>query len=561
MVYIIADNVVSPLGMTTMENYQAVMAGSSALKRYNHHWGLPDPFTASLFTDEQMQRIDVDGLTRFESLVACSIDEALTQTDIDVANDRIIFILSTTKANIEMLNDDSDVSPASAAHNIANYIGFVNPPIVACNACISGVSAIILAQRLLELDCYDYAVVCGADVQNKFTMSGFQSLKAVSEDKCRPFDIERLGLNLGEAAATIILQRDYRPKSWGILKGAVRNDGYHISSPSKDGEGARLALQAIDAVNYKDEIAFINAHGTATMFNDQMESVALERAGLSEIPVNALKGYFGHTLGAAGVLETILSLQAVKNNIILGTMGYEECGVSGKILLSTVPKITSKPGFVKMISGFGGCNGTLLVTNGEHDNCKKSCASYIKIHKLQLTSEYLQIDGRIIDKKPNNIEWLTYLYKKYVGDYPKFYKMDGLSKLGFIASELLLNREEDCESDARDDRAIVFCNSSSSIGADKKYYESISDLDNYFPSPSVFVYTLPNIVAGEVAIRHNYRGETSFFILNNQDENLMDQIFTSACEDENTHSLLGGWLDYKEESDFIADLFLAQVKR
>ena len=183
------------------------------------------------------------------------------------------------------------------------------------------------------------------------------------------------------------------------------------------------------------------------------------------------------------------------------------------------------------------------------------------MHKLRLTSSSLQIDGKTIENNPVNGEWLTYLYKKYVGDYPKFYKMDGLSKLGFLASEMLLDMEEDCKSENRDDRAIVFCNNSSSIGADKKFQESISDLDNFYPSPSVFVYTLPNIVAGEVAIRHKYRGETSFFILNNQDENLMNQIFKATCADEKTRSLLGGWLDYKEESDFIADLFIAQVMR
>lgn len=561
MVYIIADNVVSPLGMTTMENYQALMAGSSALQHYDHHWGLPEPFTASLFTKEQEQKISIDGLTRFESLAVCSITKALAQTRIDVSSNRIVFILSTTKANIEMLDGGVDVGPASAAQNIANYIGFSTQPIVACNACISGVSAIIMAQRLLELNCYDYAVVCGADVQNKFTVSGFQSLKAVSEETCRPFDIERLGLNLGEAAATIVLQRDYAPDCWGVIKGAVRNDGFHISSPSKDGEGAKLALQAIEAVNFKDEIAFINAHGTATMFNDQMESVAIERAGLSDILVNALKGYFGHTLGAAGIMETVISLQSIKANRILGTKGYEERGVSGKIQLSAVHQTTDKLGFVKMISGFGGCNGAFLVTKGKQDISRKSCTSYLKMHKLRLTSSSLQIDGKTIENNPVNGEWLTYLYKKYVGDYPKFYKMDGLSKLGFLASEMLLDMEEDCKSENRDDRAIVFCNNSSSIGADKKFQESISDLDNFYPSPSVFVYTLPNIVAGEVAIRHKYRGETSFFILNNQDENLMNQIFKATCADEKTRSLLGGWLDYKEESDFIADLFIAQVKR
>ena len=96
----------------------------------------------------------------------------------------------------------------AAAERIARHLGFTTMPLVVCNACISGVSAIVAALRLLEAGAYDYAVVCGADVQNKFTVSGFQSLKAVAEDACRPFDIERIGLNLGEAAATIVFSND-----------------------------------------------------------------------------------------------------------------------------------------------------------------------------------------------------------------------------------------------------------------------------------------------------------------------------------------------------------------
>ena len=562
MVYCVANNILSPLGMTTAENYQAVKSGRSALQRYERHWGLPDAFTASLFSEEQNRQQQIAGLTRFESLVVRSVQSALSQTTLDVASRRVVFILSTTKANIEQLMQGTDCNPAAAAQRTATAIGVTTQPVVACNACISGVSAIVLAQRLLEADDYDYAIVCGADVQNVFTVSGFQSLKAVAEDDCRPFDIERLGLNLGEAAATMVLQRQPIDDAWCIVRGAIRNDGYHISSPSKFGEGACQALTAAVGQTNPELLAFINAHGTATMFNDQMESVAIERAGMQDIPINGYKGYFGHTLGAAGVLETILSMAAVDDHTVLGTRGFAERGVSGKMKLSAAHTTTQRQAFVKMISGFGGCNGALLVTKHAVEK-QRTKVSYRKTHQLLLTPQKLVIDGQLVCEASVEGKWLTQLYKEYIGDYPKFYKMDGLSRLGFIASELLLRCEND-ERDGdiaaqepalqgRDDRAIVLCNHSSSIAADRKFLASIA-----FPSPSVFVYTLPNIVTGEIAIRHQYRGETSFYILPERDEVLMHQLFNSAFSDEHTNSLLGGWLDYEDSQHFEAALWIAQ---
>ena len=557
MAYILATNITSPLGSTTDENYRAVKAGRSALRRYEGLWGLPEPFTASLFTEEQQRALAVEGLTRFESLVVRSASQAMGQLPaVDFTAENVIFILSTTKADLEPL-------PLTAQH-IANHLGFTTEPVVVSNACISGVAAIILAQRLLDGGQYDYAVVCGADVQNRFTVSGFQSLKAVSENECRPFDMERMGLNLGEAAATIVLSshegKDQR--AFCLEKGAIRNDAFHISSPSKNGEGAWLALQAILPTlathpSPQDSLAFINAHGTATMFNDQMESVAIERAGLNSIPVNGLKGYYGHTLGAAGVLETIVSMAALHDHTILATRGFEERGVSGKISVTTSNSTTDKTAFVKMISGFGGGNGGIVVKRPSEalDSTEsiETIEAIAPTHRVILTPTAATIDGVPVQGDVS----LTSLYKHFVDDYPKYYKMDGLSRLGFIASELLLQAEKKGNNDnpLQNERAIVLFNSSSSIVADQKFLETIAD-DNFFPSPSVFVYTLPNIVTGEIAMRNGYHGETSFYVLARRNEELMRQIIKSTFQDSTLKSMITGWLDYYGEDDYVADLML-----
>ena len=572
MVYKIADNILSPLGATTAENYQAVKAGRSALARYDQRWSLPDKvLTASLFSQEQEQQFLISGLSRFESMVVMSVREALSQTTLDVSQPNVILIISTTKGDVELLEESPEadhLSPADSAQRIARELGFTTDPIVVCNACISGLSALILASRLLEDGQYDHAVVCGADSQSRFIVSGFQSLKALSPEPCRPFDMERMGLNLGEAAATMILSNG--SGDWTIGHGAIRNDATHISNPAKNGEGSYLALKTIIDDNDKESLAFINAHGTATIFNDQMESVAIERAGLADIPVNAYKGCYGHTMGAAGVLETILSMAALDDQTILATQGFEELGVSGHISLSASHQSTSKSAFVKMLSGFGGCNAALLFEEGGMRNEERdylvgkklkleySPSSFLlprsSSHSVLIRPDAVEVDGRHLPIDAFGKDLLTALYRQYVGDYPKYYKMDPLSRLGFIASELLLQAEGAERFVACDDRAVIFFNHSSSVCADRQYIETIADPDNCFPSPSVFVYTLPNIVTGEIAIRNGYHGETSFYILPRQDDRLMQQILQASSLDSTTQSILCGWLNYEDDTHFVADL-------
>jgi 3-oxoacyl-[acyl-carrier-protein] synthase-1 len=134
--------------------------------------------------------------------------------------------------------------------------------------------------------------------------------------------------------------------------------------------------------------------------------------------------------------------------------------------------------------------------------------------------------------------------------------MDVLCRLGFVASELLLQAENNRKETPRDDRAIILFNRSSSIQADEAYQASIQDAEDYFPSPAAFVYTLPNIVTGEIAIRNHYQGETSFYILPERDDILMKQILEASLGDPSTQSILGGWIDYEDDKHFEARITL-----
>lgn len=571
MAYVWADNIISPLGATSEENYLSVKAGKSGLRAYPAgSRGIPEGFTASL----------LPSIISLEELAYRSAYQALKSFPVKINTQRVAFILSSTKGPIERLGkeDDEAADMAAAAQRIAHRLGIPSKPFVVCNACVSGLSALILATRLLSQNHYDYAVVCGVDTPSRFIISGFQSLKALSPVPCRPFDMERFGLNLGEAAATMVLGRQApagATEAWRLEKGYIRNDAYHISAPSKTSEGLYKALMETMKGVEKEDLAFINAHGTATLFNDQMESVAIQRAGLTDVPVNALKGYVGHTLGAAGILETVLSMKAAADHTVIGTKGYQELGVSGQLDLSAEHRSTDKHAFIKMLSGFGGCNATLLAQPIKSVSWEKAdytgspsrrFALTVK-HRVRILPSGVWVDGSpfSVANEKASMSLLTALYKQKIGDYPKYYKMDALCRLGFVASELLLQAEqkqrtahETAPYPADDSRAIVLFNHSSSIYSDKKYLETIRDQDNYYPSPSVFVYTLPNIVTGEVAIRNGYHGETSFYILPDKDERQMQEVLATTCLDPKTKSVLAGWIDYQDADHFDADLYIAE---
>lgn len=702
MIIKLADNIISPLGVGTRENYEAVKAGRSALRSYPATELLPSGYFASLIDDSVLEPLYASlglasdtathssvqktpsapdgGYTVFEKRCITCAAAAIREAGIDPSSGRVIFIISTTKANVELLDGHADAgsgekasadaeskvsadslpgchhsvgagcadrarpdalpdrrTPASAAMQVSRYFGNPNTSLVVSNACISGLAAQIEAMRLLDAGTYDYAIVIGADVVGRFVISGFQSLKALSAEQCRPFDAARCGLNLGDAAACIVYassrifpfqdtsEEGHGPlsagrdpgKLWTLGSGDVCNDANHISGPSRTGEGSYRALVKTLGLEYRpwqpgtetgqdspaaasaetsanpaaqpllDDIAFVNVHGTSTLYNDEMESFALTRAGLQNTHVNTLKGYFGHTLGAAGVLETILSMAAVEDGTVLGTRGFENIGVSNPLNISpSHGKIEDgRHSFVKLLSGFGGCNAAALFTlkhiQARHGAGEQNNGGRI-LHSVEITPEWVVLDGNKLQTEGAGAALLENIYRRYVGDWPKFFKMDPLARLGFLASELLLKAEaneqrgegnmllpisgqgpasspaaagaqHDCRLRETDTRAVILFNRSGSLADDLNYQKGIDGPD-HLGSPSLFVYTLPNIVTGEIAIRNKYYSETSFYCIPQPDEALMEKIVSQSIGPG--ESAIAGWCECSGENDFYAKMFI-----
>ena len=380
-VYAIGDCIISPLGYTSEQTYKAIVNGESKLELHCGTFDLPQPFFGSIFERDSLDSEFYSETGTDNNILYSTVEKAailaamraIRNASIDPAADNVIFVISSTKGNISKASGGlmpNDESPYvwSSSNRIAQFFGNKNKPVTVSLACTSGIVAQIAAMRALKYGGsngtqYKYAVVIGAEELSKFIISGFQSFRALSTERCMPFDKDRKGLNLGESAAAIVytIGTDIPKNSLVMQSGAIRNDANHISAPSRTAEGLCRAISALNAD--KEKISFINAHGTATLYNDDMESVSIERSGWSNIPVNSLKGYLGHTLGAAGVVETILSCYAVRNGVILPCKGTVTPGTVGQInpcMELTVQSMSHKNCFVKLISGFGGSNAAAL---------------------------------------------------------------------------------------------------------------------------------------------------------------------------------------------------------
>lgn len=371
-IFISADNIFSPLGANTAENFSQLKNNVSGIKLHDDLIMSGQPFYASLFdsTKAFAAEANQNDYTKFEKLLITSIKNALDNSKINTRSKKTVLIISSTKGNISLLETETcskalqtRISLNTSAKLVAEHFGFTNKPVVVSNACISGLLAILTGMRLIRSGQYENAVVAGADVISKFVLSGFQSFQAISATLCKPFDAARDGINLGEGAGTVILTSNKEHSSGIKVKGgSVSNDANHISGPSRTGEELYLAVaRAMEDANLSaKEINFISAHGTATIYNDEMEAKAITLAGMQSAPLNSLKGYYGHTLGAAGIIESIISMQSLKEDVIIPTMGFKNMGVTQPVNVCASLYRSTLQHCLKTASGFGGCNAAMI---------------------------------------------------------------------------------------------------------------------------------------------------------------------------------------------------------
>lgn len=368
--YITDYNCVTPLGFNAEDNWQNVLDGKSGIRKHDLFDSQP-PFHAGIIDNNELESIftaefESENFTRLEKMLLLSLKPLIEKNGV---TEKTVFILSTTKGNVSLLKNK--IAPPEEAYlsmlakTIADVFGFKSKPVVISNACVSGVMAVSVAKNMIESGLYEDAYVLAGDEVSEFVISGFNSFQAMSSEPCKPYDENRDGITIGEAAAALYITST--PPTDGIyfeiLGESAVNDANHISGPSRTGEGLfRTIENALNEAQISaEQLDYLSAHGTATIYNDEMECIAFTRAGLQNTPVNSLKGFYGHCLGASGLLEIIIAMESARNNILIKSLNLKEQGVSHPLNVITENKAQEIEYILKTASGFGGSNAAIIL--------------------------------------------------------------------------------------------------------------------------------------------------------------------------------------------------------
>ena len=327
---------------------------------------------------------------RTMSLLLSALEEAVKNYDGDISdgNKRVGVCFGTTVAsqlnNIQFYKEfketgESCIEPVdkylkgNLAETIARKYKLKGPRSVVVNACSSGADAIGIAMSWLKNNMCDIAIAGGADELNKIPLCGFNSLGIMSDVPCAPFDRDRKGLNLGEGAGVLILEReeiyskrDTAPKVYVSAYGSG-SDAYHLTAPHPDGLGLKSAIkEAIAGAGIElEDIDFINAHGTATLDNDKVEGKVINEFFGSDIKLFSTKGYTGHTLGAAGALEAVFTALALIKGWVPRSVGFQnEDSDIGIVPLRERTNTRGKYALSTSLA-FGGNNAALVIKKEE----------------------------------------------------------------------------------------------------------------------------------------------------------------------------------------------------
>lgn len=373
-IYITDYNCVTPLGYNVDSNWNALLEGKSGVALHSIIDN-QEAFYASMIDSDQLNETfnryydqnENYTFTRLEKMLLLSLQPLVERHTL---SEDTAFILSTTKGNISLLKNQPELPEgvylSTLAQKIADFFGFKTKPIVVSNACVSGVMIIAVAKNMIQAGKYKDAFIIAGDELSEFVISGFNSFQAIGSGPCKPYDKDRDGINIGEAAASAYITSEPSENEkfrFKVLGDSAVNDANHISGPSRTGDGLYASIRnAMAEANISSEqIDFISAHGTATLYNDEMEAIAFNRMELQNIPLNSMKGYYGHCLGASGLLESIISMESSLHSTLLPSKNFGEMGVTQPLNIIRENQMAEIKYILKTASGFGGCNAAVVL--------------------------------------------------------------------------------------------------------------------------------------------------------------------------------------------------------
>jgi 3-oxoacyl-[acyl-carrier-protein] synthase-1 len=394
-IVVTAQGIITALGYGVDANLQALRLSRSGLRYATH---LQTIHSADFVLGEVDMCNDAlaamvglpigdNGYTRTALLALAAVHELLGNIPRSLlADDSFAFINANTVGGmcsvedmyLDFLSPEQDgyfkkyidtLDCAASTLHITSHFGLKPLSTTISTACSSSANALILGARMIQHGIVDRAICGGCDALSRFTLNGFHSLKNVDKAPCRPFDQSRFGLNLGEGAGYVLLERESDAKARGAniiatLSGySNTNDAYHPTAPSPDGSGAARTIQyALDMAGLQaNEVGYINAHGTATQNNDSAEGKAIQQLFGADACFSSTKPFTGHTLAAAGVVEAIFSMMALTYGIAIPNLNHEV--QMEELQITPVKALQENLPLQHVLSnsfGFGGSNVSLI---------------------------------------------------------------------------------------------------------------------------------------------------------------------------------------------------------
>lgn len=519
---ITGEGIVSAIGLNKQEVLQSLQERRSGIGKMKylqsvHH---EQPVGEVNLSNEQMkEKLGIPSkqmMSRTSLLGLLAIDQALKEAHVDVTNLRarkavgkplrIVLVSGTTVGGMditELCFDQLEKQESveflkhhdcgNCTRLMADHFGIFDEVATLSTACSSAANAIMLGARLLKAGEADLVVAGGTEALSRFHLNGFNSLMILDHEPCRPFDMTRAGLNLGEGAAFLVLESEEMAQQRKVTPHAYLTgygnacDAFHQTASSENGEGAYLAMTEALAraqLSAKD-IQYVNAHGTGTPNNDQSESVSLKRVFGDEMPmVSSTKSFTGHTTSASGSIETVICILAMQHHFVPANLGWKNPMENG-ILPTMETQNVDLENVLCNSFGFGGNDSSLVISL----HPKESASEIMRDVKIKVLSKV----------EINSEEQLT--------DIRKYVKPLEVRRMGKIMKSSLLSSLEALQRAGIEvPDSIITGTAYGCLENSERLMEQIKEEGEGMLKPTFFMQSTHNTIGSNIAIKTHCHG-------------------------------------------------------
>lgn len=519
---ITGEGIVSAIGLNKQEVLQSLQERRSGIGKMKYlqsvHHELPVG-EVNLANEQMKEKLGIPSkqmMSRTSLLGLLAIDQALKEAHVDVTNLRarkavgkplrIVLVSGTTVGGMditELCFDQLEKQESveflkhhdcgNCTRLMADHFGIFDEVATLSTACSSAANAIMLGARLLKAGEADLVVAGGTEALSRFHLNGFNSLMILDHEPCRPFDMTRAGLNLGEGAAFLVLESEEMAQQRKVTPHAYLTgygnacDAFHQTASSENGEGAYLAMTealAMAQLSAKD-IQYVNAHGTGTPNNDQSESVSLKRVFGDEMPmVSSTKSFTGHTTSASGSIETVICILAMQHHFVPANLGWKNPMENG-ILPTMETQNVDLENVLCNSFGFGGNDSSLVISL----HPKESASEIMRDVKIKVLSKV----------EINSEEQLT--------DIRKYVKPLEVRRMGKIMKSSLLSSLEALQRAGIEvPDSIITGTAYGCLENSERLMEQIKEEGEGMLKPTFFMQSTHNTIGSNIAIKTHCHG-------------------------------------------------------